>query len=322
MSFFSRLIKVITSGCILFLIFASIDFSIVYTTVLHISLWPWLFILMLLALDRSLLALRWKYLLMANDLILSFHHALHIYLMGNFIGAAFPGFIGVDIFRLYGLKASGFNLVASASSIIWERMLGMGSLVFIGSLGVIMAMLCCSLPLGNVLIVSFLMALSIIILLYFLLHRGFLPRVTHFLPRFMKVKYGEKLDHILCTFENFRVFSSTMIIVLCITILDHLVIVTIAILIAKSIGSSVSIIYFFSLVPAMMLIERIPISFNGLGVREGLSIIFFTKVGMLSEEAFSLSILSQLVYLISLVPGFVLFLLWRANNPLAKKSLT
>lgn len=53
--------------------------------------------------------------------------------------------------------------------------------------------------------------------------------------------------------------------------------------IAKGIGVSIDIFKLVFIVPAVALISIIPITFNGLGVREAAYVIFFNKLGSVSN---------------------------------------
>ena len=59
---------------------------------------------------------------------------------------------------------------------------------------------------------------------------------------------------------------------------------------------------FFLAVPVVTVVSMFPLSFGGLGVREGAMVIFFSQYGISAASAISLSLLS---YSISLVAGAI-----------------
>ena len=58
---------------------------------------------------------------------------------------------------------------------------------------------------------------------------------------------------------------------------------------ALTVGVSLPIILFFLFVPLVVLGSLLPISINGLGVREGLNVLLWTQVGLPEETAFAMA---------------------------------
>jgi len=75
-------------------------------------------------------------------------------------------------------------------------------------------------------------------------------------------------------------------------------------LISRGFGLNVSIGYFFMFVPIAVSISMIPISLSGLGLREGAFVYLFSKVGMTSAQALSISLAGfAIMVLLGLVGG-------------------
>ena len=62
-------------------------------------------------------------------------------------------------------------------------------------------------------------------------------------------------------------------------------------LVALSLGSDTGFIYFLILLPVIWVLGMLPVSINGLGVREGSFVLLFGTVGMTKEMAMAISIL-------------------------------
>jgi len=78
------------------------------------------------------------------------------------------------------------------------------------------------------------------------------------------------------------------------------------VLVARGLGLSVPITYFFLFVPLLAVIVSLPISLNGIGLREGAGVMLFGLVGVGRAEAFSLQITTYLVAVaVSLLGGLV-----------------
>jgi len=69
-----------------------------------------------------------------------------------------------------------------------------------------------------------------------------------------------------------------------------------------------NIIFLFMVIPLIYLTEALPISINGLGVREGAFVYFFVGAGYPKEEALAISLLViGMRYLFSILAGGSLF---------------
>jgi uncharacterized membrane protein YbhN (UPF0104 family) len=77
-------------------------------------------------------------------------------------------------------------------------------------------------------------------------------------------------------------------------------------LVAHALGLQVPLLYFFLFVPLLAVIVSLPISFNGIGVREGAGIVLFGLVGVGRAQAFSFQFLTYLVMVaVSMLGGLV-----------------
>src|SRR6185369_17530711 len=78
------------------------------------------------------------------------------------------------------------------------------------------------------------------------------------------------------------------------------------ILFARALGLHVAAAYFFLFVPLLAVIVSLPISLNGIGVREGTGILLFGMVGLNRASAFALQFGTYLVAVgVSLIGGLV-----------------
>jgi uncharacterized membrane protein YbhN (UPF0104 family) len=86
-----------------------------------------------------------------------------------------------------------------------------------------------------------------------------------------------------------------------------------------SIGLKVSIVYFFMFIPIISAASAIPVSVAGLGIREAGYVILFTKIGVTSAEALSLSLLVFITMVLLNLIGGIEYL--RIGKPPKKESL-
>lgn len=80
-------------------------------------------------------------------------------------------------------------------------------------------------------------------------------------------------------------------------------------IIFASMDISVFFLVFLLSVPLIILISLLPISFGGLGVREGMTVFVFSMAGVPKDTALSVSLVYlSVIYLVSLIGGFFLIM--------------
>lgn len=87
----------------------------------------------------TLSALRWKWLLVAQGVRLSFGEALRLGLVGNFFNLALPGGVTGDVVKALQVRSSGKTESATAvmGSIFVDRIVGMAGLILLAALALI-----------------------------------------------------------------------------------------------------------------------------------------------------------------------------------------
>jgi uncharacterized protein (TIRG00374 family) len=80
-------------------------------------------------------------------------------------------------------------------------------------------------------------------------------------------------------------------------------------LIGKALHLRVHLLDYFIIIPIVLLVQIIPITINGLGLREGAYIEIFKFYGITSQTAFSFSIIDVAFRLITGAVGGIIFVL-------------
>jgi len=77
--------------------------------------------------------------------------------------------------------------------------------------------------------------------------------------------------------------------------------------VARSLEIAAPLFFIAIAVPIIVTISQLPLSLNGLGIREGATILLFGQVGVGREEALSLSLIGAAIPLVSGIIGGILF---------------
>jgi len=83
------------------------------------------------------------------------------------------------------------------------------------------------------------------------------------------------------------------------------------VLLAWALGLNIAVPFFLIFVPVVNILGMLPVSFSGIGIREGGYWFFLGQVGVARHAAVALGLLSSGVVLATGVSGGLVFLLWK-----------
>lgn len=298
-----RVIKLIISILALLYLFSFLDIGLLKELILKTD--KTLFILsVLLAFFRVVIGgMRWNALLKIKKYNFSIFKLTKYYFIGMFFGFFLPTAIGGDVARGFYLFNQGVRKKEVASSIIVERFFGMLSLVVISML----ATSFCDKIIHNNQIKIMIIGLSIVFFLvfYFLFHLKSIY-LSNLVPR----SIIEKIKPVKNLLEDIRTYnySNTLWLCLIISIIFQILGIISIYLVALALGSSEEFIYFLIFVPIVWLTSMIPVTLNGLGVREGAFVILFAGIGMPKEMCMAISTLFLFQLMLLSLLGLFLFL--------------
>jgi uncharacterized protein (TIRG00374 family) len=132
-----------------------------------------------------------------------------------------------------------------------------------------------------------------------------LARQFRFIETLLNVlKLGSKVRQVYDGLHKFKDHKSLIVKAIVLSIVGQSANILVIYLVAVALGSQANIINFYLLVPVVHLISMLP-SLNGLGIREGAYVYFFTPyIGR--EYAAAIGILwLALLFLLSLIGGII-----------------
>ena len=91
-------------------------------------------------------------------------------------------------------------------------------------------------------------------------------------------------------------------------------------LVGQAVQAPVPAFYYWIMVPMVTLLTMVPVSLNGMGVREGGTILFLTPLGVPHATALSLAVLWFGVFTAASLSGGVLYLAGRFPKPVAQSE--
>jgi hypothetical protein len=151
-------------------------------------------------------------------------------------------------------------------------------------------------------------ALSVV-LVWAIFHPGLLPAVERVLARIGFQALKPHLDELAERIRHFRDKRGLFARLLIVAFVVQMSRIGVHALVARSLHLDIPFTYFLLFVPMLAVIVSLPISLNGIGVREGAGVVLFGLVGVGRAQAFSLQFTTYLVAVAVSLLGGVIFLL-------------
>jgi uncharacterized membrane protein YbhN (UPF0104 family) len=274
-------------------------------------------ILALQFLNTGLKSYKWQRLLDADGIHLSHATAFASYLMSTFFSLFLPTAIGGDAVRAVDVARRSGRRVATATSVVADRVLGFAAIGMIGlaalaagSAAVLAPRLRWS---GAVLYGGVLVASAALFTGWPLgrLERLGLAR----LPRVDRLARSAARS-----LEAYRK-SGRLIELAVLSVAAQAIVVVAVYVIARSLAIAVPLPYFFVIVPLIGLVESVPVSIYGIGLRDVSYVYLLGLVGVPQEQSVSLSVLYVVLTVVYALFGGAVFALRGSPMPaLARKD--
>ncbi|MFH0879428.1 MAG: lysylphosphatidylglycerol synthase transmembrane domain-containing protein [Lentisphaerota bacterium] len=299
--------RIIISLALLWLVYRHINVAQLASHFTQGSLWLLPLIYLLLFANTVLNSLRWELFVKADGSDASLRRLVPSLLISGFLNTFLPSTIGGDFYRVYDLS-QGFTKTPNAlASVIASRLTGYMALTVWGIIFALWGIthlphhLFVFLPLGAFLLMG--------TALWMFFQQKLLKSTLHLLCLDRIGKITLFVDRFLQVFTIYRKYPGAFAKALMLGLLFQGVVILCVYLMAAALGIQTSFFYFCVFVPMISLIEMLPVTIFGLGLRDGAYVFFFNEVGMLKEDALSIALLYVIITIsYSMIGGILLFL--------------
>lgn len=274
-------------------------------------------ILALQFVNTALKSYKWQRLLDADGIHLGHSTAFAMYMVSSFFNIFLPTAIGGDAVRAVDAARRSGRGVATATSVIADRLLGFAAIgivglaaLALGSAGVLAARM----QMGGALLYAAVLITS------GALFAGWPLRVAEALG----LRRLRRLDRLVrAASQSLQAYrrSGRLAELTLLSIAAQAIVVLAVYVIARSLGIAAPLSYFFVIVPLIGLVESVPLSIYGIGLRDVSYVYLLGLVGVPQAAALSLSILYViLTILYALFGGAVFALRGTSTAALASKD--
>jgi hypothetical protein len=261
-------------------------------------------------LDRIWMAYKWNLLLKARGLVLPFVEVVKGYYIGTFWGIVLPSSLGGDAVRVYRTSSLTKAPEGILSSVVMERVLGLlSTLIMVGAGAAIYVWY-----LGRAdwtMFVGMVALLAVGLGLFWLSLQGSVAGRFGLGTGSPDSGWRRRLAGLFSAYQAYRHSPEVIARFIILSLGEQCVPVVCMFLMSLALGLSVSLQAFFAVTPLIMGLSRIPISFDGYGVREGLYVYTLSQIGVPAGDALLVGFLAHVIGNVALLPGY----LWSALTP-------
>ncbi|MGH3015543.1 MAG: lysylphosphatidylglycerol synthase transmembrane domain-containing protein [Gaiellaceae bacterium] len=267
-----------------------------------------------------LMAWRWWVLLAARGVHEPYRWLVRMYFVSYAASQVLPTAVGGDAVRIIEHARRRPDVRATAAgAVVMERILGSaGTLVLVA---VALALAAGRYEGVRLLAVVEIALLAVMIVIGLLLFSRRIGRhlEARILPLGRRVKLEGPLQSLYRTMHEYRNSLRVLLAVLAVTLVAQFSRVIAIWLCGEAVGIEVSPLVYIILGPLLFLVQMIPFTLNGIGVREAFFVGFLGRFDVPPEAAFAAGFLYYAVSIATSLPGGFI-LLWRSVRPAAPAS--
>ena len=250
---------------------------------------------------------QWSRLLRAVDIRIPFWKVCAYYHIGLFFNNFLPANIGGDIARIADSSRYGSTKSAAVSAVIMDRLIGTFALAGLALISTLPALTHFHLALIYAALLAFFLLSAAF--LWAILHPALIPALQRVLARVGLGRLAPHLGDLALRLEGFRNQPGLLLRMVLVAGVTQVSRIGVHALVARALGIMLPFQYFLLFVPLLAVIVSLPISLNGIGVREGAGVVIFGLVGVGEARAFSLQFTTYLVAVAVSLLGGLAFLL-------------
>lgn len=267
-------------------------------------------IALLFFINTLISARKWQLFLQADDIRLPLWGLTVSYMSGTFCNLFLPTNIGGDSYRIYDIARQSRQTARSAVSVFADRLSGFVALVifsFVSSLFVASAF-------GSL---TFLIIPSLLMVVFLLMAAALIKqepvrKALQVTGLTRSTKIMRLSDKFFASVSRYQADKGLFYRVMLLSFLFQFSVILVVYLMSKALGADIAFYYFSAFVPIITLMEALPISIYGIGVRDYGYVYFFSQVGMGALQTRSLALFFMAAAVCySLIGGlFFLYNLW------------
>lgn len=284
-------LQVLLSFALLYILLNRVGFSEVARTLATIN-WSWYLLAFALFLFNVVIrSYRWFILLHSLDDRPPFSRMVYLYFVGFFANNFIPTGFGGDVVKVVGLRQRYGHGTEALSSVVMDRLTGLLGSSIIALAALIWNGFVRTTPIqipNGLLITIAVISVCIPVGFFFLRWKDPLVLLAKFFPAVDRLPLYDRFERLVETVNRYPLPALYGALLISLPFTLDLILVQYCV--ARALNVDLPLAVFPLYVPLIALVNLLPFTFNGLGVREGAYLFLFVPLGVLPEEAVAMSL--------------------------------
>jgi len=310
-------VKFSVSIILLIVLFTRIDVAELWRTARLASV-PWLLVaIVVYSVSTAGAVWRWHLLLKAQRIAVTFRSALGTFLVATYFNNFLPSNIGGDVIRIGDMARFANSKTLSTTVVLMDRILGLMALVLVAALGAtaIGRLHHVAAPIWPVWLWAGFLAGAAATTPAVFAPAGFgrlLRPLTIFHPEWV----GGRITTLTGALARFGEEPKALVMAFGGAVFVQLALVLYYFAVAYALHLDITLWDLAVVVPMSFVVQLLPVSVGGFGVREAFFSYYFHRIGQPIEDAVLLSLVAQATLMLFSLSGLATYL-WRSRHPAA-----
>jgi hypothetical protein len=269
--------------------------------------WPILVAVLLVLVDRTLMACRWLVLLrpFSGPDGPRLGAVMRIFFVSTFVGTFLPASVGGDAVRAYALTRERVDASAAVASVVMDRMLGVLSVLVMAVVGLVFAQQMARDPIVlTALAVTALVCVLTAVVVFSAGAERLVQRAADWLPWAAGRALIVRMVSAMQVYANRHGDLANVLLgsigVQCLRIVQ-------AYYLGLGLGIAQPITTYLAFIPTILLVMLLPVTINGLGTSQLAFVWAFAQAGVPGAQSFPLSVLFVALGVVGNLPGGLLY---------------
>ncbi|HEY0681402.1 MAG TPA: lysylphosphatidylglycerol synthase transmembrane domain-containing protein [Steroidobacter sp.] len=260
-------------------------------------------------LDRVLMSYKWGLLLAIRGYSISLAQKLMVYCSAMMWGLALPSTVGADGIRVMLVRRFGVRVDDTLATILVER--GIGFIVAL--LTAVVSLIILRMVLPQAPVYDYALAFGLagllagIVILVFSFTDHALSSVLRLIPkRFADSSAARLLERLHEAYASLASDRPRITAFSALTLVEHVTVIVCYGLVARALEVPFNPMFMFAAVPLAILVSRLPISLDGIGVYEGIFIAILALGGVRPADALAISLAARALQVVVWFPWWLM----------------
>ncbi len=296
------------SAILIWYLLSTTEFSAIYASLRSADPFWLLLAFVLLFVGKLITSYRWQVLLQAQGITIPLRMLIGSLFVGQFFSNFLPTTVGGDAVRIYDTAAYSKETARSVIAVFMDRLIGTFALAALALLALLAGLwLHADVSSFVWLVVAAFVGCGIALLLVF--NSTLAVRINQILRAWRLGKISDKIQKVFAAFDMLKDKKAALLGAFLLSMLLQVNVVLHYYFISLSLGLDVSFFLYCIVIPLSLIILLVPVSINGIGLREGIYVFLLGGLGVAAQDAIALSWIAFLMVLSHGIIGGILFAL-------------